>query len=159
MSGTELFIGYYSRQSDPTKNSLIMAYGAKAFITNGLTLATFDCFPISPTRFLPAFAGTNDSNNTWAFDPVWPQGCICLDTNAVYTGQTNCNFLSCPHWPGQIYRFSTDSLSINFRADDYTWSTDDSNFFYFAWCDCSRTNGTPPQTRSDADVKLAKIKP
>jgi len=57
--GTELFIGYYSRQNDPVNNSWIMAYGAKAVIANGLAAATFDCAPISPTSFLPVFAGTN----------------------------------------------------------------------------------------------------
>ncbi len=158
-AGTELFIGYYSRQNDPTTNSWIMAYGAKCLITNGLPLATFDCIPISPTNFLPMFAGTNAANTTWAFDPVWPQACVCLDTNAGYaTGDNSCNILSCPNWPGQFYGYSTVNTYVNFCADDYSWSSSDSNYFYFAWSDRSRTFGTAPKVRPDSDVNLGKIK-
>jgi len=45
---------------------------------------------------------------------------------------------------------------IHFCADDYTWSVADSNYFYFAWCDRSRKY---QNTRPDADINLAKIKP
>jgi hypothetical protein len=85
-AGTELFIGYYSRQNDPVTNSWIMAYGAKACITNGLGKATFDCFPVSLTNFQPLFAGTNEvPQGGWAYDPVWPQTNMCLDmTYATY---------------------------------------------------------------------------
>ena len=47
--GTEIFIGYYSRQGDPSSNALIKAYGAKSNLTNGFATATFDVFPISAT--------------------------------------------------------------------------------------------------------------
>jgi hypothetical protein len=153
-SGTELFIGYYSRQNDPVTNSWITPYGAKAFITNGLTAATFDCFPISPTNFLPVFAGTNAANDTWAFDPVWPQHCVCLDTNAAYAGGSACFVLDCPP---SAYVSTLDTYS-HFCADDYTWSCSDADYFYFAWCDRSRVVGTVPHTRSDADIQFAKIR-
>ena len=158
-SGSELFIGYYSRQNDPTTNSWTMAFGARAFITNGLASVTFDCFPVSPTQFQPMFAGTNAPSNVWAFEPVWPQGCLCLDTNAVYANVIDCTGISCPNWPNQSSGFETDGTYANFCADDYTWSVSDSNYFYFAWCDRSRTNGIAPKTRPDADIKLAKIRP
>lgn len=50
----------------------------------------------------------------------------------------------------------------HFFCDDNTWADADSNYFYFAWCDRSRTwsntfNGQP-YTRPDADVRFAKIK-
>ena len=152
--GTELFIGYYSRQNDPDTNSWFMAYGAKTFITNGLAFATFDCFPVSQTQFQPMFAGTNAAASVWAFDPVWPPGCVCLDANGVYDGGTACFILDCP--PSSY--LSTASAYESFSADDYTWSNSDSNYFYFAWCDRSRTNGTTPHARPDADIKLAKIR-
>jgi len=46
----------------------------------------------------------------------------------------------------------------HFCADDYTWAASDNSYFYFAWCDRSRTHGTPPHIRPDADVKFAKTK-
>ncbi len=46
----------------------------------------------------------------------------------------------------------------HFCADDYTWSVADSDYFYFAWCDRSRTNGTLPYVRPDADAKIAIIR-
>ena len=77
--GTELFIGYYSRQNDPVSNSLIMAYGAKGDVANGLSKATFECFPISPTSFPPLFNGTNDVTNM-QFDPLLPAATnLCFD--------------------------------------------------------------------------------
>jgi hypothetical protein len=159
-SGTELFIGYYSRQNDPVTNSWIKAYGAKAYITNGLNAATFECIPIAPTSFQPLFAGTSvPPTNTWAFDPVWPPGNVCLDTNAVADGQQGSNPTQCPAWPNNGGDgFTTSSEYATFRADDYTWSASDSSYFYFAWSDCSRTNGTVLKGRPDPDVKFAKIK-
>jgi hypothetical protein len=157
-AGTQLFIGYYSRQNDPVTNSWIMAYGAKAYITNGLAAATFECFPISSTGFLPVFAGTNAAPNNWAFDPVWPQRCVCLDTNAIYAGGSSCSEFDCPHWPNSIIGFSTTDSDIHFCADDYTWAVSDNAYFYFAWCDRSRTNGVAPNIRPDEDVKLAKVR-
>lgn len=150
--GTELFIGYYSRQNDPTTNEWIMAYGAKAYITNGLSKATFECFPISPTSFLPVFAGTNSAANTWSFDPVWPAANVCLDTNAVVTSASSC--VACFMQNNDC----TTNDYVNFCADDYTWASGDSNYFYYAWCDRSRTFGAAPHTRPDADVKFAKVK-
>ena len=54
--------------------------------------------------------------------------------------------------------YGTFSEYVHFCADDYTWVSADSNFFYFAWCDRTRTFGTPPNSRPDADVKFAKTK-
>src|SRR5436190_2644839 len=127
-AGTELFIGYYSRQNDPLTNSWITDYGAKAFVTNGLSQATFECIPISPKNFLPMFAGTNVPSNTWAYDPVWPQGGVCLDTNAMYAGTgdsscTTCHWTKYPSCIGVV----TFNNHVNFSADDYTWAAADSN--------------------------------
>jgi len=47
---------------------------------------------------------------------------------------------------------------VNFCADDYTWAVADSNYFYFAWSDRSESSGTAPNTRPDADIKLAKVR-
>ena len=115
---TERFIGCYSRQNDPITNSYIMAYGAKGDIANGLSNATFDCFPISPTWFPPLFCGTNDF--------------------FIYAGA--------PNW----------------FQDDNTWADAHTNYFYYAWCDRSRTWSSTfdgqPYTRPDANVKFAIIK-
>jgi hypothetical protein len=163
--GTELFIGYYSRQNDPN-NSLIMAYGAKGDIANGLSNATFDCFPISQTSFPPLFNGTNDPGNG-QFDVVYPPPYACLDTNAsaqcaaVYTNILRKNLWYC--------ECDANDLDIplafsypNWFQDDNTWADADSNYFYYAWCDRSRTwtntfNGVQ-YSRPDADVKFAIIK-
>jgi hypothetical protein len=148
-SGTKIFIGYYSRQNDPN-NSLIMSYGAKADMGPGLANATFDCFPISPTAFPPLFAGTSQpALGGWAYDPVWPQTGVCLDTSARYAGVGT---------PDTCSNIGTDDTYVNFCADDYTWAAADSSFFYFAWCDRSAVFGSPPNTRPDANVKFAKIK-
>jgi hypothetical protein len=154
--GTQVFIGYYSRQNDDN-NSSIMAYAARANITNGLVNATFDSFPVSPTAFPPLFAGTSaPAQGGWAYDPVWPQAAVCLDANAayqgVYDGQTLC--------ANQNLNFGTgtDSTYVHFCADDYTWAGADSSYFYFAWCDRSSAFGSPPNTRPDADVKFARIR-
>jgi hypothetical protein len=162
-AGTELFIGYYSRQEDPVTNSWIRAYGAKAYITNGLAKATFECFPIGLTNFLPLYAGTNAASNIWSYDPVWPQYEVCLDTNAVYADLTG-DCLACvwPTYPSPPYPFctgcSTSDNDVHFCADDYTWAAADSNYFYFAWCDRSRIFGNAHTNRPDADINFAKIK-
>jgi hypothetical protein len=161
--GTELFIGHYSRQEDPTTNSLIKAYGARVYnIVNGLTNATIDCFPISPTAFPQLFNGTNDPANL-QFDPVyppagWPTTYVCFDEFArVSCLQTNGDF--CPTYP--TYTFDVEAYNY-FSQDDNTWADADTNYFYYAWCDRSRTwtwtvSGFQ-NTRPDADVKLAKIR-
>jgi hypothetical protein len=153
-----LFIGYYSRQNDPNTNSLIMAYGAKVNISQGLASATFECFPISPTPFPPLFAGsTTLSTNLWAFDPVWPPGNVCLDANAV-AKLPNAD-TTCPAWPPNApVGYATLNDVIHFCADDYTQVAADSTYFYFAWCDRSRNFGSGSQIRPDMDVKFAKIK-
>jgi hypothetical protein len=136
-----------------------MAYGAKANITNGLALATFECVPISPTSFPPLFAGSTNSTppeNYWLYDTVWAQRGVCLDTNGVFEGVyegTNCS----PGGSSPLEQ-GTGETYVHFCADDYTWSVAGSSFFYFAWCDRSRTFGTAPHTRPDADVKLSKIR-
>ncbi len=156
-SGTELFIGYYSRQNDPTTNSRAMSYAAKAFITNGLSLATFECIPVSSTNFLLLFNGTTNSTppwESWLFDDTWAQGLVCLNgSNAVYDGYATNSLCF------NLTDDDTTTVYMHFCADDYTWSSADSNFFYFAWCDRSRIFGTLPNARPDADVRFAKIKP
>jgi hypothetical protein len=47
----------------------------------------------------------------------------------------------------------TQNEYVNFCADDYTWVSADASYFYFAWCDRSRTFGSAPNIRPDADVK------
>ena len=151
-AGTELFIGYYSRQNDPVNNSRIMAYGAKAYITNGLANATFDCFPVSPTDFPPLFAAPYPHPFDGQFDPVFPQDYVCLDTDAVVVGSG----MGC-----QAYINTGLSGICNFLCDDYTWADADNSYFYYAWCDRSRTwtwtLGGVQYTRPDADVKFARI--
>ena len=151
-AGTELFIGYYSRQNDPVNNSRIMAYGAKAYITNGLANATFVCFPISRTDFPPLFATPYPHLFDGQFDRVFPQGDVCLDTSAVVVGTGQ----SCPG--GET---DTGGGICHFICDDYTWADADSSYFYYAWCDRSRTwtwtLGGVQYTRPDADVKFARI--
>ena len=154
--GTELFIGYYSRQNDPANNSLIMAYGAKGDVANGLTNATFTCFPISPTSFPPLFNGTNSVSNM-QFDPVypptWPDS-LCFDQYARVVGQPPC-----------LDDTKEESYYSNWFQDDNTWADADTNYFYYAWCDRSRTwtstnvlNNGQLYSRPDADVKFARIK-
>ena len=138
-------------------NSWIRAYGAKAYITKGLANATFECFPIGLTNFLPLYAGTYaTSNNVWMFDPLWPPAGVCLWTNAVPVGSGDGS--TCTNWPNQPFGFATFGDVVFFCADDYTWATADSNYFYFAWCDRSRSFGNAPTNRPDADVNFAKIK-
>ena len=109
------------------------------------------------TNFLPLYAGTYaTSNNVWTFDPVWPPAGVCLWTNAVPDGSGD--YSDCPFWPNQFFGFVTADDVVHFCADDYTWAAADSNYFYFAWCDRSRTFGTSPNIRPDVDVNFAKIK-
>jgi len=154
-SGTELFVGYYSRQNDPVTNSWIMAYGAKAYITNGLAKATFECFPISSTSFQPLFAGTSAiPSNPLTYDPVWPAPGICLDANAVFNG-LHTPGVFCPPGIDSPEPDGTHGDYSNFCADDYTWSAADGVYFYFSWCDRTRVF---QNTRADADIKFARIK-
>ena len=129
-----------------------MAYGAKANISGGLATATFDCIPISGNAFPPMFAGTTaPAAGGWAYDPVYAQTGVCLDQNANYVGVdtgSSCN----------VGVFEAINEYANFCADDYTWVSADSSYFYFAWCDRSRTFGTAPNIRPDADIRFAKIK-
>ena len=159
--GTKVFIGYYSRQNDPN-NSLIMAYGAKGDIANGLANATFECFPISTNSFPPLFNGTNDPANM-QFDPVYPPTPhLCFDEYA----RVACPPSGKPPCPaGEAYEY----YDSNWFQDDNTWADADSNYFYYAWCDRSRTwtnnyaawgacfNGQAT-SRPDADVKFAIIR-
>jgi hypothetical protein len=163
--GTELFIGYYSRQNDPVNNSLIMAYGAKGDVANGLANATFDCFPISPTAFPPLFGGTNAST-TMLFDPVYPLAPLCLNSNAsvdCFPVQGDLpGGLVCPCDANDLLLFAAAQGLPNFFQDDNTWADADSNYFYYAWCDRSRTWTNTfkgyQYTRPDADVKIAIIR-
>ena len=149
-AGTELFVGYYTRQEDSSNNALIKAYAAKTILANGFATATFDVFPISATAFPPLFAGTTSSTppaNTWMYDPVWPQTDVCLGANAMV--------ISCP---SPDYQPKTGALYQHFMADDYTWLNADSSYFYFAWCDRSDTFFSGGHSRADPNIRLAKIK-
>ena len=157
--GTELFIGYYSCQNDPANNSLIMAYGAKVDIANGLAGATFDCFPISQTSFPPLFNGTNAAASL-QFDPAYPPGFgLCFDDQYAWVVGLPQGRPPCPN-----------GVDVNYYSfwfqDDSTWADADSSYFYYAWCDRSATwtgtmnfNGQQVNySRPDADVKLAKVR-
>ena len=157
-TGSEIFIGYYSRQTDPSNNAQIKAYGAKANISSGLTNATFDVFPISSVAFTNLFNGTVTSTpNTspWLFDSVWAQGGGCIDTLArVVDCSSGTNA-----WPLGLF---TPYTYQHFTGDDYTWSGADASYFYFAWRDCSDLctnswNGTS-YTRADPNIRLGKVK-
>lgn len=152
-AGTELFVGYYSRQSDPSNNALIMAYGAKAPITaNSVTSSSFDCFPISTVTFTNLFNGSDSSTpqaEPWLFDHVWVQDGVYLDANADVVATEP---------PGVVSSYGYR----NFTADDYTWAVADSSYFYYTWRDCSDTctnnySGTN-YVRADANVRLGKIR-
>jgi hypothetical protein len=83
---------------------------------------------------------------------------VCFDEFArVSCLQTNGDF--CPTYP--TYTFDVEAYNY-FSQDDNTWADADTNYFYYAWCDRSRTwtwtvSGFQ-NTRPDADVKLAKIR-
>jgi len=157
--GSQLFIGYYSRQNDSSANSLITAYGAKAYITNGLANAKFDNFPVSTSAFPPLFAGSlqvSPPANSWLFDPVWPQDDVCFDQDARYCCAKD-QYNNCPEWPGGTPFYAT-GLYSHFCADDYTWSAADAGFFYFAWCDRSDRCVVSGHSRVDANIRLAKIR-
>ena len=116
-AGTELFVGCSSRQTDRTNNAWIMTYGAKAIITNGLASATFDVIPMSSVAFTNLFAGTTNSSpptDPWLFDPVWPQGGVCLDASAAVVDCSS---------PSKVW--TTPALYANFCADDYTWDLEE----------------------------------
>ena len=155
-TGTTIFVGYYSRQEDPSNNAMIKAYGAKANVSNGLTNATFDVFPVSSVAFTNLFCGmtaSTPSTNPWLFDWVWAQKGICMDTNArIVDCSLGNNVLPVP----------TDSTRANFTADDYTWSNADSSYFYFAWRDCSdlctNTWNGSSYIRADPNIRLGKVR-
>ncbi len=138
--GTKLFIGYYSRQNDPLSNSLIMAYGAKGDVSNGLSKATFECFPISPTSFPPLFNGANAVTNM-QFDPLLPAAAdLCFD---VY-GRICCLQIAperppVPLCPARDNPVTADRSTANWFQDDNTWADADTNYFYYAWSDRSGT--------------------
>ncbi|HXP62109.1 MAG TPA: hypothetical protein VN829_16550 [Dongiaceae bacterium] len=158
--GTELFIGYYSRQNDPASNSLITAYGALGNVANGLTKATFVCFPISTNSFPPLFNGTN-APASMQFDPVYPPSVgVCFDQYARAVCLPGAGRPACPTNSRYLV------YNSNWFQDDNTWADADTNYFYYAWCDRSRTwtnsmtltNTIYGQPRPDADVKIAKIR-
>ncbi|MBI2946051.1 MAG: exo-alpha-sialidase, partial [Verrucomicrobia bacterium] len=148
-SGSHVFVGYYSRQKDTTDNAWIRAYGAKAFINNGLAGATFDVFPIDSVSFTNLFPGTlasTPSNNPWLFDNVWCQVDVCLDNNA--------RVVDCAS-PATV--FTTRNQYQHFAADDYTWVSADNSRFYFAWCDryepCILNWGGTNYIRRDPNIR------
>jgi len=150
-TGTQLFVGYYSRQGDPSSNALIKAYGAKASLVNGFATATFDVFPISATAFPPLFPGTTMSTppcDTWKYDHIWAQTGVCLDDNAMVA--------QCPA-PPDCQR-ATSSTYQNFMADDYSWASVDGSYFYYAWCDRSDIYFSGGNSRPDPNIRLGKIK-
>ncbi|MEK7675144.1 MAG: hypothetical protein AAB676_04825 [Verrucomicrobiota bacterium] len=149
-AGTVLFVGYYSRQSRPTQNDLIMAYGSKANISSGLVGATFDMIPIS-TPFPPLFPGTTQSTppgNVWMYDHVWVQTGVCFDVNAYLVDCGSVN----------KYEGPVNSPYQNFMADDYAWVSADGSYFYYAWCDRSDTYFSGGNSRPDPNIRLGKIR-
>ena len=154
-AGTKVFIGYYSRQEDPSANQMIRAYGAKVEISNGQITANICNFPIGVTPFPPLFAGTIGSSppsEPWRCDAVWPQG-------SVYMTRSNASYNPLFNDP---LNFITNDGYKNFCADDYTWTVADNTYFYFAWCDRSlpswfQFNQTWYQ-RPDANISFAKIR-
>jgi hypothetical protein len=122
--------------------------------SNGLATATFDVFPVSSVAFTNLFNGSlssTPSNSPWLFDHVWAQEGVCLSASATVLNP-------CPADPPYI----TPNTYQNFCADDYTWASADSSYFYFAWCDRSDTYGNffdgVWRTRADPNIRLAKIK-
>ena len=145
-----MFIGYYSRHNRPSQSELIKAYGSKANIANGLAGATFDLIPLSPTAFAPLFPGSVVSTppeNSWMFDPVWPQAGVCLDSNASA-------IFPCPDESSQ----RTQNVYQHFMADDYTWAGSDGTYFYYAWCDRSLNFTSGGHSRPDANIRFGKVK-
>jgi hypothetical protein len=89
------------------------------------------------------------------FDPVYPPSTnLCFDEYARVVGVPPCQG-NATEEPG---------YSNSWFQDDNTWAGADTNYFYYAWCDRSRTwTGTnvltgQPYSRPVADVKLAKIR-
>ncbi|MCP5523111.1 MAG: exo-alpha-sialidase [Verrucomicrobiales bacterium] len=87
----------------------------------------------------------------WKYDHVFPQAGVCLDTYARYSGSP-VDLFDCSGVP-------TLDLYRDFMADDYTWAAADANYFYFAWCDRSRSCSLPGGGRPDSNVRLARIVP
>jgi hypothetical protein len=149
-AGTQLFVGYYSRQDDPNNNALIKAYGVKASLANGFTNATFDPFPIRNNAFAPLFPGTLASTprqNWWLYDHVWPQDNVCFDQNAdvIVPVPNICDSLNSGGYS-------------HFMGDDYTWASADGTYFYYAWCDRAESYSAGGHTRPDANIRFGKIK-
>jgi hypothetical protein len=153
-AGTQLFVGYYSRQDDPNNNALIKAYGVKVKLAPGFANALFDPFPIRNTAFTTLFPGTLASTphqNWWMYDHVWMQTDVCLETDA--TVAEPCNPVD---W--QLFGNISGSAYQHFNADDYTWSSADSTYFYYAWCDRAESYSAGGHTRPDANIRLGKVK-
>jgi hypothetical protein len=136
-TGTQLFVGYYSRQDDLYNNAL------------------FDPFPIRNTSFPPLFPGTTTSTpptSTWLYDHVWAQENVCLDANAMVVNSCdpNCCVTGEKVTSGSDYR--------NFMADDYTWASADGIYFYYAWCDRSLPYVAGGHSRPDANIFMGKVK-
>ena len=150
--GSKLFVGYYSRQVS-AQNGLIQAFGATANLSGGFSTATFNDFPISSTTFTNLFPGTaavTPPTSPWLFDNVWCQSLTCLDLQtARYSSASECLYQAPPDY-------------VNFCGDDYTWTSADSGYFYFAWCDRSLPTinvfSNTFYSRADPNVRLGKIK-
>lgn len=159
--GTKLFIGYYSRQEDPTNNAWIKAYGAVADISfNGLANAWFDFIPISE-EFKPLFAGTTNTTPataTWKYDHVWIQEGVCLNNFGVVARDDDGVAITDDYECYDAGGVFTLSFYQHFMADDYIWTAADDTYFYYAWCDRSDSFGAGVQSRPDANVRFAKIK-
>jgi hypothetical protein len=154
-AGTQLFVGYYSRQDDPNNNALIKACGSKANLAHGFATATFDAFPFRNTAFAPLFPGTLASTppqNWWMYDHVWVQTDVCLETDSTVVEP--CDPVA---WNMDDKLVSTIYYQ-NFMADDYTWASADGTYFYYAWCDRSGSYSAAGHTRPDANIRLGKIK-
>jgi len=150
--GQKLFVGYYSRQDNPSANDLVRVYGATANISSGLAAAAFTVFPLNQNSFPVLFPGSpavNPASQPWKYDHVWIQLGVKLDKDGRYTTI-----------PADV-RVTTTELNQNFCADDYTWVTSDSRYFYFAWCDrnllSTHTFPVGSGSRPDPNVKLVKI--
>ena len=96
--------------------------------------------------------------------PEWRIHCLKLGANqARNEGETGNRIVS-----GGIARVALCSLLLRHGPPRChrnsgqlvgAWSASDTNYFYFAWCDCSRVDGVGAKTRPDSDIKFAKIKP
>jgi hypothetical protein len=159
-SGTELFVGYYSRESDSINNATIKAYGAKANLANGLTNSTFDSFPISTVGFTNLFWGTSTNipnDRPWLTDAVWVPQDLGMDSYARIVDINSVSNVFSPTGTFGGYQ--------HFTSDDYTWANADSGYFYFAWRDCSDlctnkwvwNNLTNSYIRADPNIRIGKV--